>query len=995
MAEFRYKHGDRPLEGYTVQRAIGRGGFGEVYYAVSDAGREVALKAIQGYEQIELRGVGACMNLKSPHLVTIFDIRHNDEGVPFVIMEYVAGPSLRELLDESPAGLGPQKSAFFLREIAKGLTYLHDRGIVHRDLKPGNIFYEDGYVKIGDYGLSKAMSASHRSEQTVTVGTVHYMAPEIGRGRYDASIDLYALGIVAYEMLTGQTPFLGNSPGEILMKHLMAEPDLEHVDEPFRTVLRKAMAKEPADRFASAQEMVEAVFGSEHIRNSVSHFRPESLSVVADRVARQVTVGGGSSANANRFGDRSRPSSPTEHLRPWRNQGHDEQKSNRWRNPSERTTSIARRLGRLTGLALGDPYAPLPAHPRTDAIDDPLAWNQRWLLAVMAAFLVSVGGGWMVNSSPGPLVWWSLFSFNLIGWGACGILAARRLFGQSLASEPVLARLNYGMTGCVLAGLLSAGYLKELMYTPANEAARQAHSSHPVGAVPWTVTLLLLAFFIFVIVLVIAWLFGLSAPGTPVGYLLRRRWGRRALYLGPLLLTFVVPFWLVGPSTIAPMGGSSNITLAAMGGRAMATLAACAIVLLLVNWAKLTQPIRKERISLRAVMGAALLAMVLATWPFEGFASMAGAILAGVVLATQVLVPFRPLAATQDSAGTAARVQLNAGRPAAPPPSLHPEPAPLPQHTGRPNHGDEMGQAAAATPRKPADNGGYSTHLRFWALLLACGGFLPVPVAGLHRFYAGKIGTGLLWLLTGGLFYIGTIIDIICIAAGSFRDKRGRLLMAWTDLYELKQLPSVPQRPSPRASHSARLAASLSPARPAPARRIRHTMYRVVGGTLLLTALAIGLAKAADLPTCIAASIPTLDAELTELFGYDDWPHLLNRIAWGLSPLLMAAGALFVLVGRRDDGVLHMMRALFGAIGLFVAFSILDEALCRVNWLQLVEMLEQGRRGPAIEMFMDAVVHALFWIAVIVSILAFVLFAWPARKYPLAVTDSQGGEVSS
>src|SRR4030095_14508479 len=204
MRAFQYKHGDRPLEGYTIERAAGRGGFGEVYYSVSDSGREFALKIVQGFEQIELRGVSQCMNLKSPHLVTIFDVKHNDEGVPFVIMEYVSGPSLRQLLDESPSGLGLQKSAFFLREIGKGLSFLHDCGIVHRDLKPGNIFFENGYVKIGDYGLSKAMSGSQHSGQTVTVGTVHYMAPEVGAGKYDRSIDIYALGAVLFEMITGQ-----------------------------------------------------------------------------------------------------------------------------------------------------------------------------------------------------------------------------------------------------------------------------------------------------------------------------------------------------------------------------------------------------------------------------------------------------------------------------------------------------------------------------------------------------------------------------------------------------------------------------------------------------------------------------------------------------------------------------------------------------------------------------------------------------------------------
>ncbi len=291
MKGFRYKHGDRPLEGYTIERAAGRGGFGEVYYAKSDAGREVALKAVQGYEQIELRGISHCMNLKSPHLVSIFDVRRNPEGEAFVIMEFVNGPSLRELIDESPGGIGTQKAAFFLREIAKGLSYLHDCGIVHRDLKPGNIFYEDGYVKIGDYGLSKAMSGSVHSGQTITVGTVHYMAPEIGQGRYDRGIDIYALGAMLYEMLTGQTPHLGSSAGEILMKHLTAQPDVSGIDQPFARVILRAMSKDPSERYQTVQEMVEDVFGAAHVRESVSAFSPGDLSMVAGRVAGKVGVG--------------------------------------------------------------------------------------------------------------------------------------------------------------------------------------------------------------------------------------------------------------------------------------------------------------------------------------------------------------------------------------------------------------------------------------------------------------------------------------------------------------------------------------------------------------------------------------------------------------------------------------------------------------------------------------------------------------------------------
>lgn len=303
MWGYTYKHGDRPLEGFTIQRAAGRGGFGEVYYALSDGGREVALKVVTGYAQVELRGIGQCMNLKSPYLVTIFDVKYNHEGRPFVIMEYVSGPSLRQMLDESPAGLGVQKTAFFLREIGKGLTYLHDCGIVHRDLKPANIFFEGGYAKIGDYGLSKAISASPDSGQTMTVGTVHYMAPEIGAGKYDRSIDIYAMGCMLYELITGTVPFVGASPSEVLMKHLSGEPDVSGVPEPFATVIKKAMAKRPEDRYQSVQEMVEAVFGAEHIRESVSVFSPADLSVAAAKVAAKVGggaggggVGGGSKA---------------------------------------------------------------------------------------------------------------------------------------------------------------------------------------------------------------------------------------------------------------------------------------------------------------------------------------------------------------------------------------------------------------------------------------------------------------------------------------------------------------------------------------------------------------------------------------------------------------------------------------------------------------------------------------------------------------------------
>ncbi len=171
--------------------------------------------------------------MKSPNLVSIFDVVKNVDGECFVIMEYVSGPSLRDMLIAEPEGLGTEKATFFLREIARGLSYLHERGIVHRDLKPGNIFYEEGYVKIGDYGLSKFIAASAAGAQTQSVGTVHYMAPEVGSGRYSSSIDIYALGVILYEMLLGKVPFEGQSTGEVLMKHLMEQPEVDQLPQPF------------------------------------------------------------------------------------------------------------------------------------------------------------------------------------------------------------------------------------------------------------------------------------------------------------------------------------------------------------------------------------------------------------------------------------------------------------------------------------------------------------------------------------------------------------------------------------------------------------------------------------------------------------------------------------------------------------------------------------------------------------------------------------------
>jgi serine/threonine protein kinase len=258
--KFNFRSGQQPLPGYTIKRGIGVGGFGEVYFAVTEGGKEVALKWIRSNFEIEKRGIQQCLNLKHPNLVHLYDVRTDlHHGNHWLVMEYVAGEPLSTILSRHPNGVAPELAAQWFGGLAQAIHCLHEHGIVHRDLKPGNIFLENGLIKVGDYGLCKHIADSQHVGMTRDVGTVHYMAPEISTGNYNRQIDIYAAGILLYEMLTGHVPFEGESAGEILMKHLTAPPDLRRVSKEFVPILEQALAKNPANRYQTIHDMAKQV----------------------------------------------------------------------------------------------------------------------------------------------------------------------------------------------------------------------------------------------------------------------------------------------------------------------------------------------------------------------------------------------------------------------------------------------------------------------------------------------------------------------------------------------------------------------------------------------------------------------------------------------------------------------------------------------------------------------------------------------------------------
>lgn len=246
---------------YELQELIGGGGMADVYKAQDKLlDRAVAVKILhQQYandaEFVEKfrREATAAAKLAHPNIVNIYDVGE-DGGNQYIVMEYVSGPTLKEVIQQKGC-LEPIEAVRIAKEIASALESAHRNNLVHCDIKPHNILVmPDGHIKVTDFGIARAVSASTMTYSGSVMGSVHYFSPEQAKGTViTTKSDVYSLGVVLYEMLTGQLPFNGETSVSIALKHLQEEPVSIRQLNPsippvLEAIVQKAMSKDPADR---------------------------------------------------------------------------------------------------------------------------------------------------------------------------------------------------------------------------------------------------------------------------------------------------------------------------------------------------------------------------------------------------------------------------------------------------------------------------------------------------------------------------------------------------------------------------------------------------------------------------------------------------------------------------------------------------------------------------------------------------------------------------
>jgi tRNA A-37 threonylcarbamoyl transferase component Bud32 len=258
---------------YEVREAIGEGNFSITYRATDKVlGRDVAIKVLReqyvqhaGFASRFENEARAAALISHPNVIQVFDYGRED-ALAYIVMQYVPGASLKEYIrDHGP--LSTDEASEFTRQILDGLAAIHEAGIIHRDIKPQNVLMSDQrHLKLTDFGIARHETASAGlTESGTALGTAAYMAPEQASGQtLGRETDLYAVGVVMFEMMTGQLPFPGDNPVQVMYRHVNEDPPAPRTINPnipvtIEAFILRAMAKNPSDRFPSARAMRDAL----------------------------------------------------------------------------------------------------------------------------------------------------------------------------------------------------------------------------------------------------------------------------------------------------------------------------------------------------------------------------------------------------------------------------------------------------------------------------------------------------------------------------------------------------------------------------------------------------------------------------------------------------------------------------------------------------------------------------------------------------------------
>ncbi|MCQ2742965.1 MAG: protein kinase [Bacilli bacterium] len=265
------KIGDKIDDRYRIVSRIAHGGMADVYEANDLINHKVVSLKIMREDLLDdprnierfKKETAASASLNNPNIVKVYG-RGVVEGRPYMANEYIKGQTLRDKLNFSVV-LSLSDACEVMLQLTSGIAYIHEHGILHRDIKPENLFYmSDGTLKITDFGIATSMDETSNDDDSIQ-GTVYYCAPEIFTGETPGvASDIYSMGIVFFELLTGKVPFDGNTPTEVAMKHVkkhFPEPSkvLPTIPKAIEKIIIKATRKSPSDRYKDANEMHEAL----------------------------------------------------------------------------------------------------------------------------------------------------------------------------------------------------------------------------------------------------------------------------------------------------------------------------------------------------------------------------------------------------------------------------------------------------------------------------------------------------------------------------------------------------------------------------------------------------------------------------------------------------------------------------------------------------------------------------------------------------------------